>query len=311
MTERKPATGDELREAGLAREEAAPPAPFDRERALELVDEYEDRGIVCFPVATDKRPRFNGWNAYPTKTREYRRKLFEDWKGDFLIAGIPGDDFVVLDVDDVPGFRAALAGAPVELTGPTVETPSGGLQVWSARNGEALDGVEDCGWGEFRARVCFCVLPGGAVADYVKRGRRVRAPYAWAAGTTRIQDCVALPALPREVLALRPAGRAPAEPRTTAGPIVWREGERNLRLASALGRLRREGAETEELWAHGVIFNDARCRPALDPEEVRRTAESIGRYDPAAVPERPEVIAREIVAKGIREILALQIREIP
>uniref|UniRef100_A0A7C4LM21 Primase C-terminal 1 domain-containing protein n=1 Tax=Schlesneria paludicola TaxID=360056 RepID=A0A7C4LM21_9PLAN len=57
-------------------------------------------------------------------------------------------------------------------------------------------------------------------------------------------------------------------------------GQRNGTLAKLAGTMRRVGMSPGEIQAALLKANADRCRPPLDPREVYRIAESIGRYEP-------------------------------
>ncbi len=58
------------------------------------------------------------------------------------------------------------------------------------------------------------------------------------------------------------------------------KGERNTRLASLAGTMRRRGLSPEAIVAALLIVNCQRCDPPLSEQEVREIAESIGQYPP-------------------------------
>jgi hypothetical protein len=58
----------------------------------------------------------------------------------------------------------------------------------------------------------------------------------------------------------------------------WPEGQRNYRLTSFAGKMRRAGLEREALEAVLLIENARRCSPPLDVAEVRKIAQSVSRY---------------------------------
>jgi hypothetical protein len=60
------------------------------------------------------------------------------------------------------------------------------------------------------------------------------------------------------------------------------EGQRNARLASLAGTMRRRGMETPEIMVAMLEVNRRRCQPPLPESEVREIAASISRYAPAA-----------------------------
>ncbi len=65
-----------------------------------------------------------------------------------------------------------------------------------------------------------------------------------------------------------------------SGDEIIREGERNERLASIAGGLRRHGDSREMIEKKLLEMNDRQCRPPLAEGEVRGIAESISRYEP-------------------------------
>lgn len=64
------------------------------------------------------------------------------------------------------------------------------------------------------------------------------------------------------------------------GPIS--EGDRNARLVSLAGGLRRNGAGKAAIHEFLSATNRDRCRPPLDDNEIEQIAESVCRYDPAS-----------------------------
>jgi hypothetical protein len=72
--------------------------------------------------------------------------------------------------------------------------------------------------------------------------------------------------------------RAGSKTIETTGETPWPQGERNNRLTSFGGRLRRDGLGSEALEAALLIENRRRCSPPLPDDEVRRIAASIARY---------------------------------
>ena len=59
-------------------------------------------------------------------------------------------------------------------------------------------------------------------------------------------------------------------------------GQRNNTLVSLAGSMRRRGLTTEEILPGLQAVNARRCKPPLDDSEVRKIAESVERYTPAA-----------------------------
>ena len=81
-----------------------------------------------------------------------------------------------------------------------------------------------------------------------------------------------------ELIAERRNG-ARAESRRAEGG-KWREGERNNRLTSIAGTMRRRGMTREAIEAGLLTENTGRCDPPLPGLEVRRIAGSVASYNP-------------------------------
>jgi hypothetical protein len=74
--------------------------------------------------------------------------------------------------------------------------------------------------------------------------------------------------------------------RNRAAPAIGERipsGERNKTLASLAGSMRRRGMSEAAMLAALLVENE-RCDPPLPEEDVRKIAESIGRYEPASEP---------------------------
>lgn len=89
--------------------------------------------------------------------------------------------------------------------------------------------------------------------------------------------------------AARAAAAKPADRRAPGAPPdgpMFAAGGRNRALASQAGKLRRMGLSPQAIEAALQQLNVDRCRPPLEPDEVRTIARSIGRY-PAGQVEVP------------------------
>jgi putative DNA primase/helicase len=107
-------------------------------------------------------------------------------------------------------------------------------------------------------------------------GRR----YEWEVGHGPGQ--VALAPFPSILASLSPDGG------TAAAPLPERilAGQRNDLLTSMAGSMRRRGASPEAIEAALAVENETRCEPPLAPSDVRRIAQSVGRY-PVPEPVQP------------------------
>jgi hypothetical protein len=76
-----------------------------------------------------------------------------------------------------------------------------------------------------------------------------------------------------------PESRQLSEPANRLGEAI-KKGTRNKTLTSLAGAMRHQGATEGAMLAALLQENQERCRPAMPPEEVRRIAKSISRYEP-------------------------------
>ena len=102
-------------------------------------------------------------------------------------------------------------------------------------------------------------------------------PYVWE--VLHHPDDVALADPPPWLLALLNAPKAAAPPGTVADRIPM--GMRNSTLTSLAGAMRRKGMSQAAIESALLAENSARCDPPLPEGEVKRIAQSIGRYAPA------------------------------
>lgn len=102
--------------------------------------------------------------------------------------------------------------------------------------------------------------------------------YEWAPGGYPGE--VGLAEAPAWLMALlaNPGGYQRSTRPAPSAPIS--DGQRNATLASLAGSMRRRGMSLEAISAALIADNAARCRPPLADDEVRRIAESVGRYEP-------------------------------
>ena len=107
--------------------------------------------------------------------------------------------------------------------------------------------------------------------------------YAWAPGCS--PDEIELAALPAWLLDLITRYVVPHSESESDGDRAWHEGERNTRLVSHAGKLRRDGLSSEKILEVIGRLNQANCSPPLSVEEVRRIAKGITRYPPTSTPE--------------------------
>lgn len=247
---------------------------------------YAELGYPVFPCAPgEKLPAtVNGF-----KDASADPDQIEAWwtaKPSFNI-GIPTEGLLVLDIDveanwlnDEPEKLLELAGAPLS------RTPSGGRHYvfrqptgrdWRNTQGEIAPHVDTRGnGGLFIAPPS--ALPGGKTYQWVEGceldipREQLPEPPAW---LVEILDRLGSGATNRPT--------SPSLSRVAASPVsgnVIPDGQRNGTLAKLAGAMRRVGMSQGEIQAALLKANADRCRPPLDPREVYRIAESIGRYEP-------------------------------
>ena len=176
---------------------------------------------------------------------------------------------VVLDVDPRNGGEAGLAelaGAGIPLATLTVETGRGrhlyfgspGMGIRSRKLGSGID---------LQADGTYVVAPPSLHVS----GRRYRLA---SDGEARIAE---FPTALGELVTGPDTALNGAAP-----PARIREGDRNTKLTSLAGRMRRAGMELEALDEALLQANLERCEPPLERAEVRKIARSISRYPSGA-----------------------------
>jgi len=271
--------------------EAGPSVKAGRPAAWPVLERilrrYEQMGLVTFPVGTDKIPRAEWlpsgrWKPVLNETSAQRLSRFHRVHASgeaFLVAVVLGDQYVVLDIDDEVGFSTGLRGREFSPEGPVVTTPSGGRQFWWRNNLHLT--YRDLGWGEVRAGGVYCILPdSGCVAEYVKKGRQVSAPYRWAEDRPPLSEWTnELPEVPSVIRDIVEEHRESNSKRgagpfhSTATPLVdvlagVPHGQRNASLFKYACSLKSQGRPKEE--AVVLVQNAAAaCQPPYpsDPGE--------------------------------------------
>jgi putative DNA primase/helicase len=95
--------------------------------------------------------------------------------------------------------------------------------------------------------------------------------YRWAVDPRAISPAT----WPEELRTQQPGARNQQKENEEISP-----GERNETLTSIAGAMRRQGCDAQAIYAALININQRRCRPPLNYEELKKIAESIGRYPP-------------------------------
>ena len=259
---------------------------------FDAVLRYAELGYPVFPCAPgEKLPATaNGFKDASTDPAQIERWWTEKPASNI---GIPTQGLLVLDIDaeaqwlqDQPERLIELAGAPLSLT------PSGGRhyvfrqpagRAWRNTQGEIAPHVDTRANGGLFV-VPPSALPGGKAYRWVDGCEldippdKLPEPPRW---LTEILDRIDGSAHGGPTQTDRPW--RPSSPRDAASAAlanVIPSGQRNGTLAKLAGTMRRVGMSQGEIQAALLKANADRCRPPLDPREVYRIAESIGRYEP-------------------------------
>jgi hypothetical protein len=204
--------------------------------------------------------------------------IIKKWWGKYPQANIgiatgPESGLLVVDLDPRNGSEASLKrlerehGALPVFT-PKVHTGGGGEHSYLAHPGHKVksdSGIAGYSGIDIKGDGGYVLAPPSTHIS----GK----PYSW-----RISPGQPLAPCPQWLLKL--LAEAPNQVARRHGndePIL--KGQRNEKLTSLAGSMRRRGMGPEEIKAALLAVN-SRCEPALPEAEVRRIAQSVGRYDP-------------------------------
>jgi putative DNA primase/helicase len=232
-------------------------------------------GCACGNRACEhpgKHPRKSGWQTIATTDQ----RLMGRFHADSNIGLVTGGGFFVVDVDPRNAGDETLAdlerkhGQLPETV--RARTGGGGSHIFFRMppgvSIRCRSPVSDLTPGiDLKAIGGFIVAPG---SRHISGGE-----YVFEAGYGPDEIEVAEP--PPWLLATVTANAK----RTAKSPeAVIPQGQRNNRLASLGGSLRRKGMTVEEIRAALQVVNKNRCQPPLPDAELAKIAGSVGRYEP-------------------------------
>jgi putative DNA primase/helicase len=227
--------------------------------------EYRKCGWSPIPVKAGSKA-----TSLPRLTPYLERKATAEELGAWSWAGVgvvtgPLSDVLVLDVDGPEG-EAELKKHGHPLT-PMVRTAGGGLHLYFKHPpGDVRTGIRVAPGLDIKARGGYVVAPPSVGANGM--------PYEWIV-SPKEAELAEVPEWLRKLVEA-PRGKGPAGPVGEKIP----SGKRNATLASLAGSMRRRGMDEEAIFAALSATNESRCEPALEAEEVRKIAASVGRYAP-------------------------------
>lgn len=241
---------------------------------------YAMRGWPVFPCRVDKRPRskhgFKDASCDPLVVGDWWRR----WPRASIGIATGAAGLVVVDVDVKNGaegdvsWRGLVAdlGDDLERTA-SVLTPSGGRHFYYlAGSTEVACSASRLASGiDVRAAGGYVIAPPSVGASVLA--------YKWLAGHGPEHLCELPPALR---VRLSETGASAVAGTASAGPFS--SGERNHRLTSIAGSMRRDGLSEAAIEAALLEENATRCLPPLPVAEVRKIAGSVARYPPGKGP---------------------------
>jgi len=254
---------------------------------LDFAAAYAKRGWPVFPVNPDKTPRVpGGFHAATTDIKQIRTWWQNgDRRSGIAVATGSASRLVVLDVDPRNGGDETLldiVGGVDKLPDTvTCKTGGGGSHYYflipagcRIRSGRLAPGIE------LKADGGYVVLP---PSKHHSGGT-----YTWEIGRGPSEIEIAeVPEWLKRLIDTRIAANIEGfKHRSASVQEVIPEGERNNRLTSIAGLLRRRGIKAEAIYQALLRINALQCQPPLPTQEVRAIANSIARYSPESLAER-------------------------
>jgi len=238
---------------------------------LEAALSYIAQGFRVFPVGIDKKPLTAHGLKDATQTQQGVKEFWGKWPD----AGIamPTEGLVVLDFDKKNGGAKSLEKIEADY-GKLPETRvhrtgGGGLHfIYRNPNGRDIRNTVEAGGYkglDIRANGGYIVMP----------------PSLHLSGRTYLllKD-IPIAQCPEFIIGL--AGKQKTTSTLTPGEsIPFSEGQRNQRLTSLAGSLRRNGMNEEAILVALLECNKRQCIPPLEDNEVAIIAKSVTRYEPA------------------------------
>ncbi len=248
--------------------------------AHSLVLKFASWGWQVFPQDRNKHPLIKAWPTEATANEQKIKAWAKQFPScNFAVAAGARSKILVLDVDcknNQPGMESLekLKNENGKIETFTTRTPSDGRHLYfqypegngQIKNGELTEypGIE------VKADGGGITLPGSIYNDgreYVLLDDREPIPCPdWLLKILKNRASI-------------DAQRKPTSSEQGVGDI--KPGERNNRLTSLAGGMRRAGHGKEAIVAALLIENKNRCNPPLPDNDVRQIGESVCRYDPA------------------------------
>lgn len=237
---------------------------------IEAALSYIEQGFKVFPVKPDKKPLTPHGFKDATQAESRAREYWTRWPD----AGIAlvSDGLVVLDFDaknDGLKSKAAIETRYGSLPRTRTHRTGGGGEHWIYRNPNGAN---------VRSTVSFAGYPG--VDLRANDGYIVVPPSPHKSGRRyEVLDNNEIAPAPDWLINLVTKKRIEARQPSSHSELIS-EGERNSRLTSVAGSMRRQGMSQESIEAALQDVNKCQCSPPLPDDEVTRIAQSVTRYAP-------------------------------
>jgi putative DNA primase/helicase len=232
-----------------------------------------EMGWRVFPVRPQgKVPLVPHWPKLASKEKSQLLEWWQKWPN-ANVGLCTGGGLVVIDID--PKNGGDISALPIERKEhetPTVLTGGGGVHLYYKSNGKNYTNARGG-------------LPPGI--DIRGEGGFVVAPPSnHASGKSYLWECgfepwaVPLLPLPAGIGQLLPNGNWSAQPAAPSQDVraVISIGERNQKLTSIAGALRRQGFSKEQILEQLFVINERDLQEPLEAQEVAQIAESMSRY---------------------------------
>ena len=210
-----------------------------------------------------KAPFLQEWQKRASVDPEQLRLWFKEFNCNFGSVALPGGIFI-FEVDS-PDVRTRF-GKDFSSQLIVESRPGRGHRYY--RQVEGIENIsQDNLHGDFSLRVNAeqCVSPGSVNPESSQQ--------------YRVKVCTGLVPPSSEEIAFWNSEKKPkATVNTSVDDEPIPQGARNSSLASLAGKLRKAGAEYEEMYSAISRVNSNRCRPPLDNSDVEVIAKSIARY---------------------------------
>jgi putative DNA primase/helicase len=241
---------------------------------IEAALSYIDQGFKVFPVKPDKKPLTPHGLKDATQTKAGVREFWKRWP-DAGIALVT-DDLLVLDFDAKNGglkSKAAIEAKYGSLLRTRTHRTGGGGEHWIYRNPNGAS---------VRNAVSFAGYPG---VDLRANGGYIVVPPSQHESGKRYEtiDNSEIAPAPDWLMDLATTKRKRLRQTSSKGELIP-EGERNSRLTSIAGSMRRNGMSQESIEAALHDVNQRQCSPPLPDSEISRIAKSVTRYAPDYLP---------------------------